>query len=103
MLSWGRKHGNRTPESCRWPGESHFSSSMARADSVPPSDANLGMLVTQSIVTPWLEAHPDPRQAARGSVCVCMYMYMSVCLWQWGVGCCYTIITAGQNNKLAPN
>lgn len=86
MLSRGRKHGNRTPESCHWPGESHFSSSMARADSVPPSDANLGMLVTQSIVTPWLEAHPDPRQAARGCMCVCACICMCVCVCGGGGG-----------------
>lgn len=37
-----------------------FSFFMARAALVSPTDVNLGLLVTQLIVMPWLEEHPNP-------------------------------------------
>lgn len=53
-------------------------------------DANLGLLVTQPIVLPWLEHPKSTPETAWG---------WGVSVWRVG----YTIITAGWNNKLAPN
>lgn len=68
-----------------------FSFFMARAALVSPMDVNLGLLVTQPIVMPWLKNTQNPhlRQPGAG-------MYLC-----GGMG--YTVITAGWNNKLAPN